>query len=234
MKIKTIVKQPVTPSLNFASDWSWLKALSFPHTHTYTQPLSPDKSAHAHFLKSSVVTWYWYLLSSLQSSWSSFSLKLWHSLTKYCKTNIKHHMTLYRSFLAPLTSSMNWNLLSSPMYWILLSSSTYSALVSSLMHSPFSLLFLLVITSSLGHSEFSIFPYSHMGHCTCREAIPAPLPASVTSRPSADHVMTYWTELAPSALVSTPQPSFYVSPHFNKYLYGIFSLKNLALEERTY
>ena len=34
MKIKIIVKQPVTPILNYASDWSWLKALSFPHTHS--------------------------------------------------------------------------------------------------------------------------------------------------------------------------------------------------------
>ena len=45
--------------------------------------------------------------------------------------------------------------------------------------------------------------------------------------------MLWVTELDPSALVSTPQPSVYVFPHINIYFVGVFSLKNLALEEKT-
>ena len=205
MKMKILMKQPVTHFLKLASDWSWLKALSCPHTsHT-----------HAHLFISSVVTWYWYLLSSLQSSSSSISLKLWQSLTKYLKTNIKHHMhDFVQVFPNPLVLLHVLNPL------VLLHVLTPLVLFDVL--SLLLFLLVLVVTSSPGRSKFWILTYSHMGHCTqpgiTLHWFPSRIgPRKITWRIHTVFRMLWVTELAPSALVSTPQSSFYVSPHFQSH-----------------
>ena len=159
---------------------SWLSAyITYTHIHAilslYHQ--RPDKSAHAHLFISSVVTWYWYLLSSLQSSSSSISLKLWQSLTKYLKTNIKHHMhDFVQVFPRPLVLLHIQNPLALPHVLnplVLLHVLTPLVLFDVL--SLLLFLLVLVVTSSPGHSKFWILPYSHMvwdtalslaSHCT--------------------------------------------------------------------
>ena len=78
-------------------------------------------------------------------------------------------MTLYRSFLAPLSSSIYRTLLRlalphvlNPL--VLLHELTPLALFDVL--SLLLFLLVLVVTSSPGHSKFWILPYSHMGHCS--------------------------------------------------------------------
>ena len=177
----------------------------------------------------SLLVWYWYLLSSLLSSRSSFSLKLWRSLTKY---------------------SILWRL------WALSPSSMYGALLfystSSLMYSQFSPpiplccyrwpqssirfpssqgLEIFLMAGTQARASWPLF--------TCRGP-PEPWlrpgphhqawPGSVTFQLTADHVMTQWHAQSVKSLSSAPGLRSSTPPSVSSHLASICNFTYFTLK----
>ena len=147
MKMKILMKQPVTHFLKLASDWSWLKALGCPHTsHTHTYMLFLASITRQISTRTFVYIFCSHLI--LISSFLITKLFVLHFTQTMTVTN-KIFEDKYKASHAWLCTGLSSPpcpppytepscVLPSPMYWTLLSSSTCSPLLSSLMYSLFS------------------------------------------------------------------------------------------------